>query len=110
MISLKQKQWIDRSLGKLLCYIISPIVRLTGLFLRLDHTLDQSKVHTIVVAKYYGMGSIIHATGLLRELKKSYPESRIIFLTRKANGALMKHVRHIDQVMTIDDASIWNLI
>ncbi|GAK49573.1 glycosyl transferase, family 9 [Candidatus Moduliflexus flocculans] len=102
-MQLSKKVFIDRLLGRLLCFILIPFVRLIGILLRRDHSIHDGNTRCIAVAKYYGLGSIIHATPMLRALKQTYPEARVIFLTRQANQDLFAHLVDVDEVLFVED-------
>ncbi len=101
---------IDHTIGRLLCFALFPLVRSVGLLLRRDHSIHQNNVKSIVVSKYYGMGSIIHATPMLRILKNTFPNASLIFVTRKENEALLDHYPDIDEVLIVNDSSLTSLV
>ena len=107
---LRTKVFIDHTLGKLLCYSLFPLVRIVGILLRRDHSIRHDNVNSIAVAKYYGMGSIVHSTPMLRALREKYPYAKLIFITRKNNKSLFSHLEHIDEVFFVDDSSLLSLI
>jgi ADP-heptose:LPS heptosyltransferase len=103
---LSSKIKFDHTLGRVLCYGLFPLIRVLGFLLRRDHSIQESTVGCIVVAKYYGMGSIIHTTPMLRALKAQYPRARLVFVTRKNNRELFAHFSDIDELLLIDDGSL----
>lgn len=102
-MQLSEKVFIDRLLGRLLCFVLIPFVRLIGILLRRDHSIRDGNTRCIAIAKYYGLGSIIHATPMLRALKQRHPEAHLIFLTRQANKNLFTHLTDVDEVLFIED-------
>lgn len=107
-MNLKKKLLIDKFFGYPLALLLNIAARLGGFIFRINHSLDKN-FKTIVVSKYVGMGSIIQATPLLQTLRKNYPESRIIFLSKASNKPLLKHFPFIDEVITIEDNSFFDL-
>lgn len=103
---LSTKISFDHTLGRVVCYGLFPLIRGLGFLLRRDHTIRESNVRCIVVAKYYGMGSIIHATPMLRALKAQFPKARLVFVTRKNNRELFAHFPVIDEVLLVNDDSL----
>jgi ADP-heptose:LPS heptosyltransferase len=103
---LSSKIIFDHTLGRVVCYGLFPLIRGLGFLLRRDHTIRESNVRCIVVAKYYGMGSIIHATPMLRALKERFPQARLIFITRKNNRELFALFPVIDEVLLVNDDSL----
>jgi len=95
-ITTEQMRWIDNVVGKPICYLLTFYARLTHLFPKKEKYLK-----TILFAKYLGMGSIVHATPLIRSVKNTYPEARLIFLTFYDNKELIASVGLIDEVLCI---------
>jgi ADP-heptose:LPS heptosyltransferase len=107
---LHDKVTIDRLIGKPLCYLLMPIVRLVGLILRRDHSINNDNVQCIAVAKYIGMGSIVHSLPMLKALRVRYPSSQIIYITVISNRDLFSHLDFFNDVFYIDDSSLWNIV
>ena len=108
-MKLSRKISIDRFWGRLVCCLLIPLTRILGITLRRDHSIRQENVRTILVAKFMGKGSIVHAMPMLRALKNKYPSAQIIFLTHKANQSLFQHIVDVDEVLYIDDCSLYHL-
>jgi len=88
---------IDNYIGKPVCYLLS-------LYACLKDFLPKKKpgkIDTILFSKYFGMGSIVHATPLMRAVKKKYPESKIIFLSFSSNERFLKTLPEIDEVVCL---------
>lgn len=56
----------------------------------------------ILLIKFYGMGSIIMVTPVIRAIKKKYPGSKIYFLTFAENEGLCRMIEYIDEVITLN--------
>ena len=54
-----------------------------------------------VIAKFFGLGSIILTSPLIQEIKESNPKNKVIFLTFKQNTKLLEILRGIDEVISI---------
>lgn len=85
------------------------MARILGFFLRIDHSFH-TPPKTIAICKFIGLGSIIQATPLLRTLRKKHPNARIVFITNFGNKDLLKHITDVDEVYTISDKGIINLL
>ncbi len=107
--SLSSKILIDHTVGRILCYGLFPFVRALGLLMQRDHDIRGDNVKCIAVAKYFGLGSIIHAMPMLRALRVKYPQARLIFITRKNNQSLFAHLSDVDEVLFVDDDSLPSL-
>jgi len=104
-ITTEQMRWIDNVVGKPICYLLTVYARLTHLFPKKEKSLK-----TILFTKYLGMGSIVQATPLIRSVKNTYPEARLIFLTFSDNEGLIKSLGLIDEVMFIRTDNLLNFL
>jgi ADP-heptose:LPS heptosyltransferase len=96
---------IDRAIATPLAWGANLGARVLGHILLRDHSIDPAQVHTIAVAKLLGMGSIVQATPMLRDLRRSFPVARIIFVTSKANRGLVDRLTLVDEAIYIDDSN-----
>ena len=64
--------------------------------------LGLEKVNSIILIKFFGMGSILLTGPMMRALKKKYPEAKIIFLTFSSNRQLCERIKLIDEVIDIE--------
>ncbi len=55
----------------------------------------------IVVSKYFGMGSIVLAVPLLRQLRLQFPSARMLFLSFSTNRKLLAFLPYVDEVMCL---------
>ena len=99
---------IDHFIGYFIAIVINWVVRLLGILLRLDHSLSKPP-RSIVVCKFKGMGSIIQSTPLLQTLRLNFKDANIVFVSSKANRALLKKIPDINDIIIIDDSSVINL-
>jgi ADP-heptose:LPS heptosyltransferase len=107
----KQKQEIDRVVGYVLCMILRVPALVLEKILRRKHVMPPLEApKKIVVAKYLGIGSILQATPMLKGLKSKYPDSQLIFLSLKSNKGLLSRYEFIDDVLCVDDSSIFQVI
>jgi ADP-heptose:LPS heptosyltransferase len=95
---------IDRTIALPLAWAANVAARTAAPFARRDHTVDPQHIHTIAVAKLLGMGSIIQATPLLHDLRRSFPKAKIVFLTTESNRGLIERLDLIDEGIYVDDA------
>ncbi len=61
-------------------------------------------LRVIVVSKFFGMGSIILAIPLLRQIRARFPSAQIVFLSFQSNQRLLRFVPYIDEVLCIRTA------
>jgi len=86
---------IDRFLGLPLCWI-------SGLVRMMFKRRVAEPVESILVIKFFGLGSILLATPTLRLLRIQFPEARVIFLTFSSNSELLEQIPMIDERWFID--------
>lgn len=67
----------------------------------------RDKVKNIVVMKFFGMGSILLMTPMIRGLKSLYPEARIYLLTFSQNREFCALVNVIDEVLIFHDHNVF---
>lgn len=90
---------IDRFIGIPLCWA-SGIVRM------ISGVPDAASFDSILVIKFFGLGSILLATPALRQLRAKFPGARIIFLTFSANSELIDELSFIDERWIVDPRSL----
>ncbi len=97
----------DRIIAMPAALVFNGLARLLGALMRRDHSVTSENVNRIVVAKLLGMGSILQATPLLRALRRRYPHARLTFVTMRSNLELVRRLSWVDEVVTLDDRSIF---
>jgi len=89
--------WIDRRLGPPLCALL-----LAAKSLRRGRRAAPERLRRVLVVKMWGMGSLVLATPLLRELRARHPGVRIDLVTLRDNAPLAELVPGLDRVIAID--------
>ena len=77
-IQLKRKA--DKYIGYFLFFLIVPLVRLLGILLKRNHQLNNPP-KTILFIKLLGLGSLVISIPAIQEIRKKYPEAKLILLT-----------------------------
>jgi ADP-heptose:LPS heptosyltransferase len=67
-------------------------------------------VESILVIKFFGLGSILLATPTLRLLRIQFPEARVIFLTFSSNSELLEQIPMIDERWFIDPRTLGSFL
>lgn len=94
----------------LLTIATSPF-RSTRRFITRKHVASSgSKVHSIAIAKYLGMGSIIQATPLMSTLRGNYPQATLYFVTSRTMKPFVERLHFANRVVAIDDRSPFRLL
>ena len=94
---------IDRHVGRPLVYFLS-------FFIRNRDMLPECDIKTIVVAKYFGIGSITLSTPLLQAIRERFPSAQIVFLTFNNNTELLKLFPFISEVISIRNDTLSHFI
>ena len=103
-----QKLVIDRLAGKPLVVFTNIVARCAGFILRRNHSLE-IKPRRIVICKLVGMGSIVQSTTLIINLKRQFPECKILYFSSEKNRPILNLISLIDSIVTIDDKSFSSL-
>jgi ADP-heptose:LPS heptosyltransferase len=88
-LSVHRMRLIDHWVGLPLCVLLGVVRRLRVKLLRLQPHPVPERPRRILVLKFFGLGSIIMASPLLRAVRERYPDSPVIFLTFGGAAALV---------------------
>lgn len=108
MLSYRNKILLDRLLGSICALIMNGVTRLVGVMFCRNHDRPVNP-KVIVVAKIVGMGSILQSGALCRAFKSTFQDTRLIYLTSRGCRDLVTHMENIDEVLEIDDRSLFKL-
>ena len=101
-MTLKAMRTIDRFAGIPLCWI-------TGIWLSLSdrrYTPQPSAtLSSVLVMKFFGLGSLLLSTPFLSALRRFHPDTKIIYLTFESNRTLLDRLPQPDIRLTISTAS-----
>lgn len=100
-MNLHLMRFIDKYIGWIICVKLSAIAYCLRLF-RKKISPDSRSVKNILVMKFWGIGSIILSTPLLKALRDKFPDSNIVFLTLTKNNEIVKLLEPVNQVITLD--------
>jgi ADP-heptose:LPS heptosyltransferase len=99
---------MDRHVGSLLCGCFSLLSRLERRFQRSPE--EPLHLQKILVTKYFGMGSLILASPMVRALRQRYPDARIDLLTLEQNRVLSEILPVFNKVYTVDTRNLWSTL
>jgi len=98
-------KWLDHWIGLPLCFFCAIFARLARKLLPAgDRTLRDGQA--IAVFKFFGLGSIMQATPLLRGIRRTYPDSRLVFVTFSANEGLLRRLELCTDIRVIRTTSL----
>jgi ADP-heptose:LPS heptosyltransferase len=103
-MTIRVMRTIDRFVGIPLCWM-------TGLWISLFRPRRTMRsphnVKTILVTKFFGLGSVLLSTPFLSALHRCYPAAQIIYLTFESNAELLERIPHPARRLTISTSSLW---
>lgn len=108
-MNTKRQLTIDEYIVRPAVNVLNVFVILLGKLLSIDHSLNHSGIKTIAICKYKGLGSIIQTTPLLKNLKKIYPNAKIVFITTPGNKYIIEKTGLVEQVICLNDKSFFTL-
>ncbi|MHC4445720.1 MAG: glycosyltransferase family 9 protein [Planctomycetota bacterium] len=97
-------RWVDHWVGLPMCFLL-------GLFVTLIRKLGVRRSRTIsgeralAVFKFFGLGSIMEATPLLRAMREQYPRAQLIFVTFQENEHLVRKLNICTELRIIRTSS-----
>lgn len=65
------------------------------------------EVRNIFISKYFGMGSILLATPMIRGLKSHFKNARITFVTFDQNRSFCQNISEVDRIITFDRSNFF---
>jgi lipopolysaccharide heptosyltransferase II len=108
MLGFSKMRLMDRHLGSVLCGCFSLVKRMERRFQRSPE--EPLHLQKILVTKYFGMGSLILASPMVRALRQRYPNARIDLLTIEQNRALSEILTIFDKVHTVDTRTLRSVV
>ena len=97
---------VDDNVGYVLCWVVSIYFRLKNVLRWKSVPSLDSEVKGILVQKYFGIGSTLHAIPLIRSLRGRYPNAKIYFLTIEWNKEVNEICDIFDYVLTLNVDSL----
>lgn len=97
-MTINTMRHIDRYVGIPLCWLLGFIQLLHQ---RNSNIIEQEKVHTILVIKFFGLGSILLTTPALTVIRSHFANARILYLTFESHRELLERLDIIDVALTI---------
>ncbi len=97
-MKIRSLQLIDQYIGGLLCALCAPLQRHAGAADR----PGASAVSSILIIKFWGMGSIVLAYDFFRALRQRYPGARLCALTLSQNEEVFRISGLFDEISTLD--------
>lgn len=100
---------IDKTLGRFVATLINWVMRLFW-WTRKKQNITDTRLKSIAVAKYKGLGSILHTIPLIQSLRNTYPNTKLVFITTKANKEILDTLSIVDATILLDDKNFKSLV
>ncbi len=97
---LSKMRWVDHWVGMPACIALGIFATLARKILgRRKRAITGQR--PLAVFKFFGLGSIIEATPLLRAIRGRYPQARLIFVTFGSNELMLSRLNVCDELRII---------
>ncbi|MFH0964047.1 MAG: glycosyltransferase family 9 protein [Planctomycetota bacterium] len=99
---------IDDRWGPIVCFVLRchlSLKKLLGF-----ERVPSDPIRTVLLVKFFGIGSILLATPMLRALRRRCPGARIVFLTFEANREMLALVPEVDEVIVLRRDTVRHLL
>ncbi len=103
-----RKQIADRYIGYTLITFFLPITRLLGVVLKRNHHLNVPPKNILFI-KILGLGSLIVALDSIAEIKKKYPDSKLILITDSNIAEGIRPFNIFDEIWRIKSSNFFGL-
>lgn len=104
-LKLNMMRWVDHWVGLPVCFGLGLLAVVARKVLPLRNRTITGK-HPLAVFKFFGLGSILQATPLLRAIRERYPETRLVFVTFEGNESLLRRLDICTDLRIIRTSSI----
>jgi ADP-heptose:LPS heptosyltransferase len=94
---------LDKYAGLPLCALLTAV----NLCLPSPGAFEKTKVRKTLFMKFWGLGSILLLAPAVREFRRTYPQSRVVFLTLSRNREISEALGLFDEVLTVDVDRGW---
>ena len=105
-MKIKEMKSIDHYVGLPICFCLSIIERLSRLIMYRSVSEIKTPVRNVVISKYFGLGSLLLATPMIRAVKNKFPSARIIFITFAENKDVLLLIKDVDEIKTLRKENI----
>lgn len=99
-------KFVDRWAGGFACFALDLFDRLRRLVAKPGPIQDPRH---ILITKYLGLGSLALATPMVAELRRRFPQAKLLFLTFEENRLLAERLGCFDEIRTLRSKSLLGL-
>jgi len=109
-MKISDMRFMDDKFGPLVCFVFYWYNAAKKVFIKPNLKINPAKINSILIIKFFGMGSIMLATPMMRALKNHFPNAKITILTFYGNKNLCQKIDIIDEVVAIDTSSLLRFV
>jgi len=103
-------KFVDHWLGEPICFFLACLHRITHPFHHTFLNAHVKKPKSILIIKFFGLGSITLASSLIKSIKTTYKNTKIVFMTFKNNSDLAKRLNLFEEIRTIDTKNFFTIL
>ena len=105
-------KFIDHWIGSPACIVLALLNRLFHPFYQRHLVIPSQSLppRNILVIKFFGLGSITLASALISNIRHSYKDARIIFLTFKENVPMLQTLSLADEILVVSTENPYKLL
>ena len=100
-------RFLEKTAGRVIILLLIFMKYLGFPYRRHRKNISEDNTKTILILKFFGLGSIINAFPLIEILRKNFPKARIVFATFQANNQFLEITKRVDEVITVNPDSLW---
>ncbi|HTZ11838.1 MAG TPA: glycosyltransferase family 9 protein [Candidatus Margulisiibacteriota bacterium] len=103
-------QAIDHWVGMPICFLIGiwELFKKALFFWRKPSRSEEPK--TILILKWFGLGSIVLMRDLVNSIHKRYPRAKVVFATFKTHRELIHSLFPVDKILAIDNKTPFSFL
>jgi ADP-heptose:LPS heptosyltransferase len=102
-------RWVDNWVGVPVCFILGLVATFARRVLP-QRPRRVTGTGMLAVFKFFGLGSIMEATPLLRAIRQRYPQSRVAFVTFAGNAGLVKRLNVCTDLRVLRTGSLFQFL
>lgn len=102
VFKLKLLRDIDKYVGPLVCWLLLGLSKAYSIIFPAKRDHSDIEVKSILVIKFFGLGSILLTSPALQAVKKKFPDSKIAILTLTENRHICEIIPWIDEIFELD--------
>ena len=107
-MNLSFGKWIDRYAGRAACSVLATCRTIRAMASPREDLVGEPE--RILLIKFWGLGNLVMMLPVFRALRRRYPRARIELLTLQQNRDLLEGVEDLDEILPVDDSSLFSVL